>query len=230
MGATNAAPAQLEQSANENVLAARQIKVTSAESRAVAEEFVKGINALRQVAEGHHRPMINAAYKAHKEAVAALKRIDGPLAEAELAVKSQIGFYDMAQDRLRRDAERKEMEEARRKQEEEAMAAAEAAKAAGASEAEAVAILEEEMSAPLIVAAPPVPKAAVKQYSVTTYKYRVHVRSVDELLKFVVENPVFRNLIVANATALDALARAQKESFDIPGCQLIREPIVRVRS
>lgn len=214
---------------NANVEQARIIKVTSPESRALATDFLKGIKALRQEAETHHRPMIDAAHKAHKEAVAALKRIDEPLAQAEQIVKGQVGTYDTEQDRKRRDAERRAQEEARQRQEAEALAAAEAAKAAGATEAEAEAILVEEMAAPLVVSAPAAPTPAEKQGVGTRFNYKANVRDMAQLLRFVADNPMFMNLVTPNESALNALARAQKEAFDIPGCRLVREPVVTVR-
>ena len=230
MSALAVANEQLERRVSANVEQARQLKVISPETRGVAAEFAKGITALRKEAEDHHRPMIDAAYKAHKEAVAALKRIDDPLAEAERIVKGQIGAYDTEQDRKRRDAERRAQEEARQRQEAEALAAAEAAKAAGATEAEAEAILVEEMAAPLVVAAPPVPTPAEKQGVGTRFNYKAQVRDMTMLLRFVADNPTFMNLVTPNESALNALARAQKEAFDIPGCRLVREPVVSVRA
>lgn len=229
MSALAIANEQLEQRVNANVAAARQLKVVSLETRTEAAEFAKGIKALRKEAEEHHRPMIDAAYKAHKESVAALKRIDDPLAEAERIVKGQIGTYDTEQDRIRRDAERKAQEEARRRQEAEALAAAEAAKAAGATEAEAEAILTEELAAPLVVPATPAPAPAEKQGVGTRFNYKAQVRDMTMLLRFVADNPTFMNLVTPNESALNALARAQKEAFDIPGCRLVREPVVTVR-
>lgn len=238
MSAVAAIPAQqpdatslkLVERTNSNVDQARAIKVISQETRIGAVAFLKGVKALRGEAEAHHRPVIDAAHKAHKEAVAALKRVDDPLVEAERIVKGQIGSYDMEQDRIRRDAERKAQEEARRKQEEEALAAAAAAKAAGATEAEAEAILEEEMTAPLVVASVPPQAPAEKQGVGTRFNYKVQVRDMAALVKFVADTPMFINLLAVNETALNALARSQKESFDVPGCRLVREPVVSVRS
>lgn len=49
------------------------------------------------------------------------------------------------------------------------------------------------------------------------------------LLKAVAENPQLGNLVTANQTALNALARAQKELFKLPGVQVVKTPVVNVK-
>lgn len=219
---------ELVQKVNANVAQAQALKVTSPQTRVQAVDFLKGIKALRTEAEEHHRPIIDAAHKTHKAACDALNRIDKPLADAERIVKGQVGGYDMEQDRIRREAERAAQEAARRQAEEEALALAQRAIDEGATQAEAEAVLVEEMSAPLVVAPPP-PLVENKSGVGTRYNYRVNVQSFAQLVKFVAENPMFINLLKPDESALGALARAQKESFAIPGCQLIKEPVVSVR-
>lgn len=220
---------QLVEKTNENVTRANGIKVNSPETRGLAVEFLKGIKALRAEAEEHHRPIIDAAHKTHKAACDALNRIDKPLKDAEGIVKGQVGAFDLAEEKKRADAQRQAEEAARKEQERLAVATAEAAEAAGASVEEAHAIFQEEMTAPPVI--PAMPPAAVqdKQGVGTRYNYKVQVRDLPALLKFVLENPTFQKFVEANETALNSFARMQKEAFDIPGCKLIREPVVAVR-
>lgn len=220
---------RLDKLTGDYIAQADSIRVTSPESRGAATEFLRNIRALREAAEEHHRPIIKAAFDAHKVATAALRKIDDPLVAAETKVKRLIGSYDFEQERLRREEQHRLEAEARRRREEEALAAAEAAHQAGATEAEADAVLEETLAAPIEVTAP-MPAAPVNTGGVNTRKnYKAQVVDLGQLLEFVLKTPEMRHLVKVDEPALNSLARVQKELFNVPGCRVQIEANVAVR-
>lgn len=206
---------------------AAAIAIRTPEDRDKAAEFAKGVRALRDQAEAHHRPIIQSAHQTWKLALEALNRVDQPLARAETKIKSAIGAWDMDQDRLHQEAQRRLEEEAKRRRDEEALAAALAVEERGASTAEADAVLEETMAAPIELG--PM-RPAVRSGGVPTRKvYKAKVVDLVELLKYVIANPSMQHLVTANESALNKLAGVQKELFNIPGCRVAVEASVAIR-
>jgi hypothetical protein len=63
---------------------------------------------------------------------------------------------------------------------------------------------------------------AVKGMSARS-KWKARVRDKAKFLAFVAANPAFHNLADANDSALNALAAAQREGFQLPGCEAYQE-------
>lgn len=219
---------QIEQKALTITERAQAVQITDQQTYDGAVELLRGVKALRKEAEAHHRPMIEAAYRAHRAATEALKKIDDPLKQAETHVKGRIGAWDMEQERLRREEQRRQEEEARRKAEEEAEALIEAMEAQGAAEAEIAAVVQEAQTAPII--APPPPPVYEKASGVVTRKsYSPEVVSLIELVRYVAMHPEFVNLLTPNMTALRSQVRAQGAQFRLPGVRLVETANVAVR-
>lgn len=90
------------------------------------------------------------------------------------------------------------------------------------------AVIDASVRAPSVVL-PSVPKTAGLN-SRKTYDIEEDVDAL-QLAAFVVANPMFKNLILPNRTALRSLAIAQKDAFAIPGCTLkVTEQLVRARA
>lgn len=218
---------QIEQKALTITEQAAAVRIKDQVTYDSAVDLLKGVKALRKEAEAHHRPVIEAAYRAHKAATDALKRIDDPLKQAETHVKGRIGAWDMEQERLRREEQRRLEEEARRKAEEEALAAAIAAEAAGATVAEVEAIVDEPTIAPVV--APPAPTYQKAEGVVTRKSYNPEVVNLVELIQYVAKNPNLANLLTPNMTALRAMVRAQGAQFQMPGVKVLEVSNVVVR-
>lgn len=92
-------------------------------SLAHAGDFLRQIKTVRNNIAETFDPVIEQAHKAHKTAIAAKKKFDDPLAEAEKVVKCKMGRYADDQERKRREeearirAEQAKLEEERRLQE-----------------------------------------------------------------------------------------------------------------
>jgi len=208
---------------------AAAIQITNQPTYDGAVEFLKGVKDLRGEAEAHHRPVIDAAHKAHKAALEALKRIDGPLESAERAVKAKIGTWDMEQERIRRAEEdrlRREQELAREAELEKQL---ETAEQEGATQEEVLAMIEQtafQAAAPPVVAPPTFQRAAGIQ---TRKQLKVRVTDEAALKTFAGGNRAYHNLLTVNTVALNALLRAQGAAMQIPGVQVYEEATVGVR-
>lgn len=220
---------QIEEKALTITERAQAVQITDQPTYDGAVELLRGVKALRKEAEAHHRPMIEAAYRAHKAATDALKRIDDPLKQAESHVKGRIGAWDMEQERIRREAQQRLEAEARRKAEEEALAAAIAAEQAGASGAEVDAVIEEAQYAP-VVAPPPPPVYEKASGVVTRTTYTPEVTNPSELVRHIAAHPELTYLLSVNMPALRSMVKAQGAQFRLPGVRVVETKNVAVRS
>lgn len=162
---------------------ARAVQITSSEGLEQAAEMLRGIKDLRGEVNATFDPIVSKAFAAHREATAAKKRAEGPLAEAEQILRGQITGYQLEQERLRKEAERRARAEAeersrqererlaaeQRRAEEEARKAAEdqkladalAAESEGAPPEEVEAILEAPVEVvPMVMPVSPAPVVA----------------------------------------------------------------------
>jgi hypothetical protein len=98
----------------ELALMATQIQVINQVTQEKASEYLLAIAALRKEIADTFKPMKDAAFKAHRIICDQERTFDAPLAEAEGAVKRQIGGYVQVQQRLAREAEQQAREEAQR--------------------------------------------------------------------------------------------------------------------
>lgn len=138
---------------------ARAIEISDAPSFEKAGEFLVDVKTLRKAISDHHQPVIEAAHKAHKAALAAKKSYDEPLAEAERIVKGSMTTYQREEERKRRELEAKLRAEAQKLEDERRLAKAEELEKAGNSAA-AEAVIEKPVVAPAISVAPAAPKVA----------------------------------------------------------------------
>jgi NAD dependent epimerase/dehydratase family enzyme len=205
---------------------AREITVKDQESYDRAAESLKAIKELRAEIEDTFGPVVKRAYETHRAAVAARKKVEEPLEQAERILKGSIGIYSQEQ-------ERKRLEEQRRLQEEaEARAAAEReqeiedAEAAGADAVEVRTIAERALNVAPVIAPPTVQQAAgIGQRD----NWKAQVIDLKLLVAFVAKNPQFLNLVEPNQVAINTMARGLKSAMAIPGIKVWNEPSVSVR-
>ncbi len=203
---------------------ARGIQICVPEQHLAACDLLLAIKALRNKAEEHHRPVIAAAHKAHQQALAALERIDGPLAEAEGLIKPKIAAYEDEQKRIEAENQRRADEKARREQEELLEAQVQQAEEQGASPEEVQAIIEQPIIVPRPVTAPTFQRVAGVSTSVT---WKAEVTDIRALCRAIGEGKAAQTLVLPNSTALNGMARALKQSFSIPGVRAVPGSNVR---
>lgn len=221
---------RLEMSARTHEQEARSIIVRDQASLDAAGEFLNGIKALRAEAEAHHRPLISSAHETHKRAIEALRRVDEPLARAEALVKPKISGFIEEQRRI--EAERKRIEDERicreeqerkRAQEEALEADIEAAEARGASADEIRAMIEQPVKETAFrpTPVPAAPRVEAPKGIQTREQWSAQVVNIRELCRAVADGKVPEALVTPNATVLNQMARALKQTMNIPGVKAI---------
>ena len=207
---------------------AKAIQIIDQPSYDLAVDFAKGIKALRNEAELHHRPVIDAAHKTHKAAVEALKRIDAPLEQAERTVKGTMAAWTIEQERIRRAEEERIRLELQRQQEAELEQQIELAEAEGASNVELESLIEQ--AAMVAPTAPTVAPTYQKASGVSVRKtFAAEVTSLRQLIQFVAAKPEYEYLLKVDETKLNGLARMQGAGLRIPGVRVIEKSSVAVR-
>ena len=204
---------------------ARTIKVRDSATYAQACDTLTAVKALRNEAEAHHRPVIDAAHKAHAAACDALRRIDNPLKEAEGILKSGIGTFELEQRRIQEQKAREDREQRERAMLEQREREIEDAEKEGASVEEIRAVADAPLQPVPVVRTQPTftPQAGVS----TAKTYRSVVMSIRKLAAAVAGGAVPETLVVANEKALNAMARALKGQMNIPGVRVEEIPVVR---
>lgn len=193
-----------------------------------AVDMLRGIKVLRDEGELHHRPIIQAAHETHKRALEALKRIDDPLSRAERIIKAKVAVWTIEQARLLQEANRKAEEEARRLNEESLELSLADLERDGASAAEIQTVIDEAERAPVIVPAVAPVYENAKGVSVPK-RPEAEVTDKTALVKHVAAHLELLNLVEVNQTALNQMARAQRELLSLPGVRYKEVPIVSVR-
>ena len=206
---------------------AQALEIVDQATYDAAVELGRAIKDLRAEAEAHHRPVIDAALQAHRRALEAYRRIDEPLKAAEAEIKRRLSAWVAEQERLRQEAERRAREEAERAAAEALEAQLEQMEAAGAPAEVVEAVIRQAEAAP--VTAPRVAPEYESAPGVAARKtYRAQVVSMIDLIRWVAQNPTHETLLQPNQSALNALARAQRENLRIPGVRVVVEDSIAI--
>lgn len=184
----------------------------------IACDFVLGLKDLLKQADEVFDPAISAAHAAHKAAIAAKKKVTDPITEAERTIKPKIAAYELEQRRKAEEERRRAEEEARKQREAELEAAIEEAEADGASADEVQAIIQQPIVMPQIK---PVPSFKPVKGVATRCTYRAEVYDARALYRAVADGSVSPNLVAPNMTALNQMARAMRDTMNIPGVRAV---------
>ena len=218
---------EIEQRTQTMLQRAQALEIVDQTTYDAAVELGRAIKDLRAEAEAHHRPVIQAALEAHRRALEAFRRIDEPLRAAEIEIKRRLSAWVAEQERLRQEAERRAREEAERAAAEALEAQLEQMEAAGAPVEVVEAVIRQAEAAP--IAAPRVAPQYERAQGIAARKaYRAQVVSMIEFIRWVAANPTHESLLTVNQSALNALARAQRENLRIPGVRVVVEDTVAI--
>ena len=182
----------------------------------LAADMLTGIRAIRAEIDATFDPVISAAHKAHKEAVAAKKKHDEPLVRAEGIIKGRIGTYGEQQEAMRRAEEARLSAIAKAEAEKRALEEAAALEAQGDRE-QAAEVVREAMAAP----PPVVTVEAPKIQGVSTRKAWTY-RIVDA-------NAIPREYLMPDEKRIRKVVQAMGESCKIAGIQTYQETVVSAR-
>lgn len=224
---------------------AKALVVNDDASYQVGAALLGDIKGLRRKVDQTLDPIIEAAHRTHKQALASKKEVEAPLVLAENTIKSAMAAHVERVEAERRRVER-EAQEAARKAEQERLAAEAAARKAAevaarenarpATQAKVDIAAEEarvraeqaqaEAQRRLDAAVAAAPKPAASGAAAAT-TWSAQVVDMGALIEFIAVNPQYRNLVLPNETALNALARAQKEGFNMPGVRAVSKVNIR---
>jgi hypothetical protein len=204
---------------------AKLLRIEDQRTYMAACEFLRGVAAVRKEIVEHHAPIKKAAFDAHRAACDAEARLLKPVTEAEQTVKRLIGGWEAEQRRLQEERERQAREEAERLAAEMIEAAAVEAEQQGATALEVAAIIEQPLVVPRIQVAPTYERATGIQ---TATLWCAEVTDIRALCRAVAEGKVSENYVSPNMTALNARARAEQKTMNIPGVRAVPKNNVRV--
>jgi hypothetical protein len=203
---------------------AKALKIVDQQSYQIAAERLIAVADLRREILAHHAPIKKSAHESWQQVIAAEKRLLDPVAEAECIYKAGIAAFEREQRRIEAEARAKAEAEARRLAEEQRERELEQAEAEGADAEEIAAMV----NAPLVVAPPPVEPAFQHAKGVTTaMNWKGEVISLEALVKAIAASKANINLVMANETAINQLARATHGTLQVPGIRFSSQPVVR---
>jgi hypothetical protein len=205
---------------------ARAIEVIDQVSYDMAVACLRDVIEREVVIIEHHKPIKEAAYKAHREACNAEKRLLDPVQEAKSILRRSIAGWEAEQERIRRDEERKAAAAAAREEEEMRLAMALEAGELGASEETIDLIAMTELPLPRPVVPPTFRRAAGISTRVT---YRAEVLDIKAVCRAVADGKLSPEYVQPNQAALNRRAAAEKESLNIPGVRIVRDTGITTR-
>jgi hypothetical protein len=170
---------------------------------------------------------VKLAYRSYQSLLDKFNAADEPAEIAEKAVKAATVKWEQDQERARQELQRKAQEEEERRAEEERDRAAIVAENAGASEEEVKAIVE----APVLAVAAPVAPTFTRAPGMNKPRdnWKCIVKDIKKLCAAVAKGIVPPTYVEPNQVTLDARARADKQTLNIPGCVPFNDPIASAR-
>ncbi len=207
------------------VAAARAFQVVDVESHAAALERVKALRAGEKRIEEYFEPARKAADQAKREILQARDGLIAPIVAARRIYDENAAGYEAAERKKAQDEQRRLQEQARREEEERQILAAIDAEERGET-AEASAILQEPVSAPVVVVAPAI--ARVEGVSTrTTWSAEVH--DLVALVQYVAAHPEWISFLEPSMANLNRLAVAQRQALAIPGVRAVSRTVRATR-
>ena len=204
----------------------KEIQVVCDESFHKAGELLLNIKTYIAKAKEFCRPNIERWHQGWKKALQDEKLLIGSYEEAETIIKPRLASYHEDQERKRREEEERLRQEAIKKADEERLADAISADQSGMKDL-SDAILDGPAYVPTVVA----PKSAATVAGISFRdQWKAEVFDLKALLRAVLENKVPVNVIDANMTVLNGLARNLKGQLNYPGVRIIVEKITSGRS
>lgn len=219
---------QMLDSADRFLAVAQSYQITSPElyeAAATDLQEIKGkLKSLEEKRTAITKPL-NQALKAVNDL---FRRPKEKLEQAELLIKQAMSAYDQEQERKRREVQARLEEEARK---ERARLEAEARKAEEKGQIEKAEALRESAAsivAPIVSSATEAPKVTG---IATRGLWKARVTDKAALVRHIVaERPDLISLIEIDASALNALARAQKNALSLPGVEVYEDKIIAARA
>ena len=228
MPPTIEAEQELQTQALTVVRRSQAIKISDQASYDIAAHLLLNeIKPMRARWQAYWAPIKESAYRSYKGILDKLNEGDKPLEIAEANIKAGIRDWDAKQEQIRQAQQRKAQEEAERLERERKLQDAIEAEAAGLSHEEVEAIMEAPPTAVAPILAPTYAKATGIS---TRENWKARVVDLKKLCAAVAKGLVPTTYILPNEPALNARAKADKLTLNIPGVQAYNDPIVSGRT
>jgi hypothetical protein len=225
------------------------LAVVDQQSYNLMVDLHKAAKEIEKAVHAAHDPVCDHWNKMHKDSTAAREKDLGKAVEAKRLSKSKYDAWEMEQERIRQAEERRKQEEAQRAfdaaqkiireaqeaerkrlaaiEEADRLKLAEEAEQLGATAEQVTEILDtpiyipepEPIEAPIYVAPVVAPKYE-KTGGGGRWNYSAKITNLAELVKAAAITPHFLQYLQVNEVAINALARASKDAFTLPGCSL----------
>lgn len=184
--------------------------------RGAIKDFLKGVQDIFE-------PMRERAYSAYQEVMKQRDVIKAPAETALKGLDTGISNWTRERERLQRVEQARLQQEANQRAEENRLARAVEVEQAGFDEESVQAVLAEPVRTETAVATPTYQKSSA---IVTRDNWSGEIYDLWELAKAVAADKSKMNLIQGNQTAVNQMARALKETMDIPGIRAVNTPVV----
>jgi len=186
---------------------ASALQIVTARDYEEAANLLLSIKEVQKEIDASYDPVIKKAFEAHREAIAAKKKVEAPLREAEAIIKPKLSAYDAEQERIRLEAERKAQAEAVRLEEERRLQEAiEAEQSGDTAEADAI------IASPAYVAPVSIPKTTPKVQGIT-YRETWNYEITDI-------NKLPREYLKPDEVKIGQVVRALRSAARIPGIRV----------
>lgn len=207
---------QIEAEAQSLAAQAADVVVTDAASYEGAAGYLKCIMAYQQNVRALFAPHKKAAHKMHADLCADEQRHLAAPEAAEKLVKIAMVHWAAAEDRRIAEARRQAEAEAKRIAEDQQLAEAAAAEAAGEAE-----VAQSIMDQPIMVAPPPVVRAAPKVAGVAVItRWDAEVTDLAALVRAVAAGKAPLAMVQANMVVVRGQARSLKGECRLPGVRV----------
>jgi hypothetical protein len=188
--------------------------------------LLEEIMPLRKRWLAYWEPLREAAFGSYKAILGKIKQGDEPLAEAERLVKLELANWHTKQEGIRKERQREAQEKAEAEEREARLNAAVAAEQSGAALEDVMEIID----APATAIAPTVAPTYNRAAGISTREtWECVVTDIKRLCLAVAKGQASVEYVLPNYTALNARARADKKTMNIPGCVARNKPVVSGR-
>jgi hypothetical protein len=218
---------QMRTEANALVHHANAIRITNQKTYSEACAYLQNfILPFRKKWVEYWAPLKDSAWKTYRGIQDKFRQGDEYAAAAERAVKTEIRKWDEGQQKLEGERQRQAQMEAEKAAEEERLRAAIYAESGGASPAEIEAIAH----APMAVVAPRVEPSYQRTAGISTRaNWKAQVKDLWQLVKAAAKDKGLLAYLLPNEAALNARARAEKSTLNIPGVVAYNDSVVSAR-
>jgi hypothetical protein len=219
---------EIKQEALTIVDQAKVVKITDQATYDVAcKLLLEQIKPFRKKWRDYWNEVREPAYQAYQAILNKFNDGDKPLEAAEKQVKTEIARFDAEQERIRQELQREAEEKARQEEEEERLRLATMAEESGATEEEVTAIVD----SPVTAVAPPVERTYQKASGIGSREnWKARVTDLKKLCQAIGKGIVPTSYVTPNESALNARARADKSTMNLPGVLPYNDPIISGRS